>query len=130
MPVIRQSRIYRADLQANPDVLYLFGDNDDRVGYGGQAREMRDEENAVGIRTKWHPSHQEDAFFADDDYDEIIGMIGQDIERARDHLENGGVVVIPLDGLGTGLSDLPNRAPRVLAYIEEQINEMMEIEGE
>ena len=44
MPVVRQKRIVRAELQANPHVLYLFGDNDQRDGYGGQAAEMRDEE--------------------------------------------------------------------------------------
>jgi hypothetical protein len=47
--------IYRRDLRANPESLYLFGDNTKRVGIGGQAREMRGEPNAVGIATKNAP---------------------------------------------------------------------------
>lgn len=35
MPIIYQSRIYRADLRANPSVLYVFGDNPQRVGFSG-----------------------------------------------------------------------------------------------
>lgn len=40
MIVIKQFRIYRKDIQANPHILYIFGDNLDRKGFGGQAAEM------------------------------------------------------------------------------------------
>ena len=124
MPIIKQKRIESEDCQANPEALYLFGDNDQRIGYGGQARAMRDEENAVGIRTKWLPNMKPAAFFDDDDYDEITAMIYQDLEPARAHLSAGKIVVIPMDGLGTGLSQLPDRAPRVFAYLQEQLTEL------
>jgi len=127
MPIIRQKMIYRADLQANPEVLYLFGDNDRREGFGGQAAEMRDEDNAVGIRTKWAPHMRQTAFFSDDDYDQIEGMINADLEPVREHLEKGGVVIIPTDGLGTGLSKLPEMAPAVAAYLTDQLNELDEV---
>ena len=58
-----QERITRADLRANPDTLYVFGDNMRRRGMGGQAAEMRGEPNAVGIPTKWRPSRTEWDFF-------------------------------------------------------------------
>jgi hypothetical protein len=41
MPILYQHRIYRMDLIANPNILYVFGDNTKRVGMGGQAGEMR-----------------------------------------------------------------------------------------
>ena len=40
MLVIRQKMIYRQDLGENTDILYVFGDNLERYGYGGQAKEM------------------------------------------------------------------------------------------
>ena len=63
MPLVHQKLILNADLRANPDVLYLFGDNVLRVGFGGQAKEIRGEPNAVGVRTKHRPNMHPDAFF-------------------------------------------------------------------
>ena len=115
--IIYQSRIYRADLQANPTVLYVFGDNFLRRGMGGQAGEMRGEPNAVGVATKWAPSHRREAFFSDDQFERIIDAINADVHPLWKHLDAGGVVVAPLDGIGTGLSQLPTRAPRIYRYI-------------
>ena len=122
MPVIRQKFIKRDDLQSNPETLYLFGDNDLRSGYGGQAAEMRDEENAVGIRTKWKPTNHSSAFFRDTHAEEVFGMIDEDLQPVIDHLRNGGMVIIPTDGLGTGLSKLPETSPIIYNYLEEQIS--------
>jgi hypothetical protein len=121
MPVIKQYRIYRTDLQNNPHVLYLFGDNNIRRGLGGQAGEMRGEVNAVGVRTKWAPEMAASAFFDDDEFATISLMIDSDLQPAIDHAIGGGVVVIPADGLGTGLSQLPERAPRVAAYLDNRL---------
>lgn len=41
--------IKRQDLKSNPNTQYLFGDNLKRSGFGGQAKEMRGEPNAIGI---------------------------------------------------------------------------------
>jgi hypothetical protein len=109
--LIKQKFIFRSDLQANPDVLYLFGDNDARIGYGGQAKEMRDEPNAVGIRTKWRPGMSYADFFNDDQYEEVVKMFNEDLTPVWTHIDSGGVVIIPADGLGTGLSKLPELAP-------------------
>lgn len=115
--IVRQSRIYRADLQANPDVLYVFGDNVRRVGMGGQAGEMRGEPNAVGIATKWSPGREEDDYFSDDEYQTATAIIQQDFAPVKLSLRLGATVVFPLDGIGTGLSELPERAPRIFEYL-------------
>lgn len=129
MPVVFQHRIYRADLVANPDVLYVFGDNDQRQGYGGQAKEMRGEENAIGIRTKWQPNKLHSSYFSDSDYQTIMEMIDIDFEPIMDHLEEGGIVVFPLDGIGTGLADLENRAPMVFDYLCNKIEMIKDVYG-
>ena len=47
--------ITREYVRANPDKIFLFGDNLEQRGLGGQAAAMRGEPNAVGIPTKKRP---------------------------------------------------------------------------
>ena len=119
--IIFQHRIYRIDLRANPDVLYVFGDNVDRVGLGGQAGEMRGEPNAVGVATKWNPSMNESAFFDDADYDRIAKIIDTDFEPLFKAALNGKTIIIPADGLGTGLSEMPTRCPKLYQLVRNNI---------
>ena len=123
--IMMQSRIYRSDVQMNATVFYCFGDNDEREGLGGQAAEMRGEPNAIGIRTKKSPSNHPSAFYSDDQYDDNCVKIGSDFLTVEQKLREGHVVVFPTDGFGTGLSDLANRAPRTLAYIEGWVNRLV-----
>jgi hypothetical protein len=135
--IFRQHRIYREDLQANPDILYIFGDNLDREGLGGQAGEMRGEPNAFGIATKRAISHgyPQDYFFdGEEDVKEIInGEFDRLLKTIRTdyQYENGGgrechyrLICIPLDGIGTGLSRLPETAPKLLEYINQKLKEL------
>lgn len=122
MPILFQHRIYREDLRNNPKIFYVFGDNVVRQGLGGQAGEMRGEPNALGVATKWEPSMNFDAFFSDDDYSRIIKIINRDLDEIEHHLDNfKNFVVFPSDGLGTGLSQLAIRAPKVNAYLERRL---------
>lgn len=119
MPLIYQKHITRDDLRANPDRLYVFGDNVQRKGLRGQAAAMRGEPNARGIATKWRPSLDQTAFFTDDLFNEICRILTNDLIPVAKHLHAGGTVVWPEDGIGTGLSQLPIRAPRVWRILEE-----------
>jgi len=123
MPVITQKRIYRSDLRSNPNVLYLFGDNDERVGLGGQAGEMRGEPNARGIRTKWRPGMSYADFFHDKQYPEACKMIDEDFNDVW-QARFSTLIVVPEDGLGTGLSMLQENAPKVLRHIDNWINNL------
>jgi len=122
--IIYQKWITRSDLQKNPDMFYLFGDNNARKGYGGQAKEMRGEPNAIGIRTKWLPSNDPLSFFYDDQLVEkdTAGMIIDDFLEAISIIKEGGVVVIPSDGLGTGLSRLPEVAPKTHKLVTDMVD--------
>lgn len=116
--IIYQRLIYREDLRANPDVLYVFGDNVERKGFAGQAKEMRGEPNAIGVATKWAPYSDDSAYFSDDQYDQIVSIIDNDLGKARILSDYSfGTIIVPLDGIGTGLSQLPTRAPQIYKYI-------------
>lgn len=127
MPVIKQARIQREDLQRNRDRLYLFGDNEMRSGLGGQAGSCRGEPNAVGVATKRRPSRDAGAYWSDGDFNRCRLIVDSDLERAFVHARAGGTVVIPEAGLGTGLSELPARAPRLFAHIEQRLRELQAI---
>lgn len=119
MPLIIVPRYTRADLRANPTWLYAFGDNMLEKGLGGQAKAARGEPNAVGIPTKWSPSLDAEAFFSDKDYPLIQPFILTAFARLWQHLSEGGTVVWPKDGVGSGLAELEARAPRIWTYLEE-----------
>src|SRR5271170_3204430 len=106
-----EKNITRQMLKDNPSVLYVFGDNMVERGFGGQAKEMRGEPNAVGIPTKYYPGSKENDYFADKDFAEAKAKIDLAFGRLIDHVLKGGDIVWPADGVGTGLADLKNRAP-------------------
>ncbi len=127
MPILTQHRIYRKDLRANPDVLYLFGDNVERRGYGGQAAEMRGEPNAVGIPTKNRPDMAVSSFFSDQSFEFNVRIMDLALEPVREHLSRGGVVILPSDGLGTGLSEMEARCPHTFTELVVMLGALMDL---
>lgn len=121
MPVEFQKMIYRTDCQANPEKFYVFGDNEWRRGNGGQAKEMRGEPNVIGVRTKAKPSQEPNSFWSDDNLERNCAFLFADFFNIIDKLHKGHTVVFPVDGLGTGLSELPTRAPKTMLFIELMI---------
>jgi len=115
--LILQSRIYRADLRANPSVLYVFGDNDQRYGLGGQAKEMRGEPNAIGVATLWAPG----VFYSDANAVRQNAIIDHDMTPLFKALKADRVVVFPLDGIGTGLADLERQSPLTWRHLHGRV---------
>lgn len=60
MPVKYLAWITRDMLRKEPEARFVFGDNAYRKGFGGQAKEMRGEPNALGVATKWYPGKRND----------------------------------------------------------------------
>jgi hypothetical protein len=112
-------------LRAEPEARFVFGDNVLRRGRGGQAAEMRGEPNAIGVVTKWNPVMREASFFRDHDPD-IAEGVERDLRLIWRALKDGRVVYFPTSGIGTGLADLPARAPILHARIEKYIKALAE----
>ena len=126
--IIKQKWIMREDLQNNPDFTYVFGDNLRRQGMGGQAKEMRNEPNAVGVATKKSPSNDPTAFFTDDEFNLNCITILNDFSPVIKKIMDGGVIVIPADGLGTGLSALEEHAPRTNKALNDILSYIIELD--
>ena len=106
-------------LKANPNKIYVFGDNNQRQGKKGQAS-VRDEANAMGISTKLRPSADEDAFMTDNQIKANAAIIDSDIAKIK---ATGKTVVFPKDGLGTGLAALKSKAPNTYEYLVIRLKE-------
>lgn len=122
MPIFYMEKITRNDLRNNPSTLFIFGDNCERKGYGGLAKECRGEANAIGVRTKYLPENSVEAFFTDDEYDTIVQMIDEDFYPVIKKLAKGGVVVFPMARLGSGLSAMPTKCPRLYSFLCEYVD--------
>ena len=100
--------INRADLLAEPDKIFVFGDNAERWGLGGQAKEMRGEPNAFGIATLYAPGKPYDG-----NDRKAIKIVCDDLAALALYLRQGKIIVTPSAGVGTGLADLRNAAPDI-----------------
>jgi hypothetical protein len=108
-------------LKANPNKLFLFGDNNTRTGKGGQAI-IRDEPNAIGISTKLLPKNTEEAFMSDNQLADNKAVIDSDIKKAKEKAEKEGkTIVLPKGGFGTGLAALATKAPQTFAYLNQRL---------
>ena len=123
MPVIYQKRICRDDLRRNPNAIYIFGDNEARTGIGGQAREMRGEPNAFGFATKKSPYE----FWSDETYLNNTRVINSDYSKIYRQKVPIKILVVPSDGIGTGLAELKIRAPHTFDYLQDQMKHLIEI---
>lgn len=121
MPIRYEKHITREMLRAEPETLFVFGDNLQRRGLGGQAREMRGEPNAVGIPTKRAPSMHPCDMYKDADLDAYLYARAHDVMRLSQHLMDGGVVVLPADGLGTGRAQLKQSAPAIWDQLQADL---------
>lgn len=110
------SWITRDMLRAEPDAVFVFGDNCQRVGMGGQAGAMRGEPNAIGVATKFAPGMSDRDFYSDGD-PRALSTVAFDLHLVASRLLDGCTVYVPRDGLGTGLSELPKRAPAIANLI-------------
>ena len=91
--------------------LFVFGDNLERWGRGGQAAVMRDEPNAVGIPTKRSPTE----YLRDDDYAEWLEAI---IPSFYTLLHHEGTIVWPKNGIGTGRAKLKQKCLVIWSSVE------------
>jgi hypothetical protein len=113
------------DVINNPMWLFVFGDNNAGYGKGGQAI-IRDYINTIGIPTKKSPSNKKESFYTDSEFESNKKRIDNAIKNIISLAQHYVLVVLPEDGFGTGLADLPNRAPKTFNYLQTAVSQMVE----
>lgn len=81
----------------------------------------------MGIPTKKLPTLSLDAFYIDDEYDDNVKRIAAAVAGILRKLKSGDydMLILPNDGLGTGLAKLPEKAPRTYAYLQGAVASMV-----
>lgn len=115
------------DCKESPDSLFIFGDNDQAKGIGGQAV-IRGCTNSMGIPTKKFPSHNDRAYYTDLEYHSNCKKILYAVDRIIIESTKYKEIVFPLNGFGIGLSRLPEKAPKTLKYINDLLEMCFDIE--
>ncbi len=108
----------------HPNYLFIFGDNDVHQGHKGQAI-IRDQPNAIGIPTKKYPSMKSYSFYSDDEFEINKCKMDRAIKKIKKQLNKYDALVLPRDGLGTGLARLDKKAPQTFKYLANQINKLV-----
>lgn len=133
MPIRKQKRYTRTEIQENRDIIYVYGDNFRMQGYGGQAHEARGEPNAFGIPTKLTAGeylNKENLERFGIPTDAVVNIIYAKFQHLSALLQMGVDVVWPEDGIGTGLADLKRQCPPIYVAIEQASNLLFELYGE
>lgn len=119
--IIYKKFITRQDVRDNNNKIFVFGDNDQRSGYGGQAKAMRGEPNAIGIRVKKYPSIDEQSFYIDKEYFKNTIKIDEDI-KILEIAAHSKDIIFPENGIGTGLAQLNVRSPKTFYYLNTMLH--------
>lgn len=104
----------------NKDKIYVFGDNLEKQGKGGQAI-IRDCPNTFGIPTKRKPATTDDSYFSDQK--EEIEAVKFALRELYVLMKGGYEIVFPKDGLGTGLAKMQEKSPLAFAEMQNILNE-------
>lgn len=113
----------REDAAERPHLLFIIGDNEMRVGKGGQAI-IRGLANVEGICTKRTPGMDNDAYWTDQNFEHHKIVVEADIARVNFKLAHSQQdIVLAAGGYGTGLAYLNRYAPRTFAYLSERLME-------
>lgn len=111
-------------IQQHGDRYFVFGDNLVRRGKGGQARECRNEPNAIGIVTKGLPYWDEKAFLRDADLHIWRKANSAAFTKIEQELADDKTVFFPLGGLGTGRAELQIRAPLIWEELQRWLDKI------
>lgn len=111
----RQTWITRADLKANRDFIYVYGDNVKRDGRRGLAREMRGEPNAHAISISWGPF---DPFLPETLAESKLEIENDLIALAE---KPAACVIWPMVGIVPDFQSMPDEAYQFLRLRARQI---------
>lgn len=108
------------DVRSNTSKIFVYGDNDGRVGKGGQAI-IRDLPNTIGIRTKKKPSYAPGSYWIDEEFELNKSKIIEDINSIKIELMFGKTIVLSRGGYGTGKAKLKENAPQTFEFLNKML---------
>ena len=116
----------REQVANQQDKIFLFGDNtNDRVSThyipSSTQAVIRGLPNAIGIDTKKNRGTSANSYFSDDDFDQFKVQVDAALNWAKN---DGRIIVIPADGIGTGKAMLKEKAPKCFEYLQSELQKL------
>ena len=127
MVIIQRKWFSLKEVADNPKNLYIFGDNYQRIGSGGQAI-IRPAKNTAGIITKINPGRSLNTdYFKDEFIVTNTSLIEKDIKKILELSKYYENIILPYDGFGSGLSKLPELAPKTYIGLGELLKKYFKV---
>jgi len=117
------------DVMKSNTKFFVFGDNCERWGKGGQAI-IRDLKNTIGIRTKKKPDNLSSSFFNDSEYESNCQLILEDILTIKEKNVLDIDVVLSKNGYGTGLAKMSEKSPETFNYLNSCLRSFLHFDNE
>lgn len=103
--ILEQEKFITAEyLQNNTNVIFVFGDNTQRIGSGGAAI-LRYEPNTYGFITKKFPDYEDSSFYTVEEYREVFS---KELQLLIDKIENEPDKTFLISKIGAGLANRYN----------------------
>ena len=116
------------DVMKSSHKYFVFGDNFQRWGKGGQAI-IRDLKNTIGIRTKKKPDNFSTSFLTDDEYNTNSKLILEDILVIKEKNLLDEDIVVSKNGYGTGLAKMSERSPLTFNYLNDSLKNLLHFDN-
>jgi len=131
-------KLYRSNVEKDMDKIYLFGDNEERTS-GQNLIDIKDETkgrypnitqavirglpNTIGIVTVKNANTKDSTrFYETKDFDKFKKQVDTDLAVVENYLKEGKTIVLPSNGIGTGVSNLKTKAPKLYNYLANRLN--------
>lgn len=109
------------NVKNEPKTLFVFEDNNLRVGNSDKSSLIRGLKNTSGIRVKKGPSKNNIAFYTDNEYNENIKNIDEDIFEIKKKSKNYDKIAFYEEGYGNISSRLEDVAPKTYKYLYQSL---------
>ena len=103
MRVVKETKITKEYLRANPQTIFVFGDNMARKGYGGAAA-LRDEPNTYGFITMKN-IYEENPDYTPTEY---IPTFLDEARKLREYIQNSPGITFIISKVGAGIANHHN----------------------
>jgi hypothetical protein len=119
--ILLPARIHRPFIQSHPEWIFVYSSDYMSKSFFGQACSAYGEPNAYPVPVIWKlcPSSGEKHF-----HDGLFKFFANMIDEKISLIPNDGRPILPFPKIGMGHADLQNRAPRLFAYLYEQLNKI------
>ena len=94
-------QITKSFLDSNPNAYFVFGDNLERMGYGGAAV-LRDHPHSIGFITKKFPDNKDSSFYRPEEYSAIFF---EELKKLKNIIQQRPNKTFYISQLGGGLAN-------------------------